>query len=130
MSKSLQIDCEWIDQPAAFDPLERKTWARISITVGGRSATRIWDRETRGERTGLYIPAYPIALWIVQNWWAPLHETVPAESVPVATNNLLPEAHRDWISPPLSAFGRIGNAASALVSVQVGQRNLRSLVLG
>lgn len=58
----------------AVDPLERRTWAGIRIQVGHRTATQLWDRNAEIERQTIYVPAYPIANWIVSNWWSLLYE--------------------------------------------------------
>ena len=69
MSRSLSIECDWLDQPAAADPVERRTWAGLRIKVAGRLASRLWDREAASERQTLYVPAFPLAEWLIVNWW-------------------------------------------------------------
>ncbi len=82
MLRFLSIECEWIDQPAAADVLERKTWADIRIRVAGRAVTRVWDRRSLAERVSIFVPAFTLARWIVQNWWALLYEPIRSERVP------------------------------------------------
>lgn len=69
MSKSLWIECDPIDQPAAKDPVERMTWCALKIRIGDRFVTRVWDKLANAERTAVYVPAFPIAEWIASNWW-------------------------------------------------------------
>lgn len=98
VSRSLSIECEWIDQPVAADPLERRTWARIAMSAAGRSVTRVWDRDAQAERTSLYLPAFPLARWLVANWWAMLHEPAPfgaSEAFPSSDGDWTAE-QRDW----------------------------------
>jgi hypothetical protein len=62
--------------------VERRTWARLRIRVAGRFASRLWDRETASERQTLYIPAFPLAQWLIANWWSVLFEPNVADDVP------------------------------------------------
>ena len=96
MSKYLSIECEWTEQPLADDLLERQTWGRIQIAAGGRSVSRVWDRESQAERVSLYLPAFPLAAWIVQNWWALLYEPARTAEV-VSPDSLLLEPQRAWL---------------------------------
>lgn len=96
LSRYLSIECEWTEQSLAEDPLERQTWARIQINAGGRSVSRVWDREAQTERTSLYVPAFPIACWVVQNWWALLYEPARSDKV-VPPGEFLFETQRSWL---------------------------------
>ena len=51
MSRSLLLECDPVDQPAATDPIERSTWCSLRIRVGERYASRIWDKALQSERT-------------------------------------------------------------------------------
>ena len=84
MSKYLSIEPDWFDQPQAADPLERRTWARIEINAAGRTATRLWDRISQAERSPIYIPAFPLAEWLVNHWWALLYEPLRGKEIPTA----------------------------------------------
>jgi hypothetical protein len=82
VSRFLLFDCDPIDQPAATDPVERLTWCALRIRVGQRVVSRIWDNSLQCERTNLYVPAFPVAEWVVQNWWSLLNELCPLDSAP------------------------------------------------
>src|SRR4051794_18486370 len=82
VSRSLLLDFDPIDQPAAADPVERRTWCSLRIKVGHRFVSRIWDKTLQSERINLYVPAFPIAEWIALNWWSLLNELCPWETVP------------------------------------------------
>jgi hypothetical protein len=82
VSRSLLFECDPIDQPGAADPVERSTWCSLRIRVGERYVSRIWDKANQNERTSLYLPVFPIAVWIVQNWWSLLNELCGWETVP------------------------------------------------
>jgi hypothetical protein len=99
VSRFLSIECEWIDQPLAADPLERRTWARIALSAAGRSVTRLWDRDAQAERMSLYLPAFPLARWLVANWWTMLYEPAPlgaSEPLPASDGDRTAK-HRDWL---------------------------------
>src|SRR5438552_1849383 len=78
VSRFLSIECDPLDQPAAADPVERRSWCALRIQVGGRTVTRLWDKTLAAERSLLYVPAFPIAQWLVENWWTLLNEPSPS----------------------------------------------------
>jgi len=82
VSKSLSVECDAIDQPAASDPVERRTWSALRIRVGGRTITRLWDKTLQEERSLIYVPAFPIVQWLVSNWWTLLNEPSPTPEPP------------------------------------------------
>ena len=90
MSPFLSVECDPVEQPAAADPIERRTWCRLGIRVAGRTVTRVWDRSLQQERSFLYVPAFPIAEWIVGNWWVLLNEPCPTPEVPQPSGHHLP----------------------------------------
>jgi hypothetical protein len=93
VSKSLLFECDPIDQPAATDPVERQTWCALRIRVGRRYVSRIWDKSLQSERTSLYVPAFPVAEWLVRNWWSMLNELCLWETVP---NSVDDTARLSW----------------------------------
>ena len=97
MSRSLSIECDWLDQPAAADPVERRTWAGLRIRVADRLASRLLDREAASERQTLYVPAFPLAEWLIVNWWQLLFEPNIAENVPPPGTSLS-ATQRDWLA--------------------------------
>lgn len=92
MSKSLSIECDPFDQPAASDPVERRTWCALRIRGGRQIVSRMWDKARQEERSLIYLPAFPIAEWLVTNWWMLLNEPSPTPELPKS-----PAVHRSWI---------------------------------
>jgi len=90
VSKSLSIKCDPIDQPAALDPVEGRTWSALYIRVRGRTVTRIWDTKLQEERSLIYLPVFPIAEWIVSNWWTLLNEPPPSAELAKFSSTRLP----------------------------------------
>ncbi len=76
-TQSSHLDFEWLGVPDSGDPLESRTWARLAWHVAGITLTRVYDRKARGVRENIYVPLYPLASWIVANWWALLFEPWP-----------------------------------------------------
>ncbi|NNM87730.1 MAG: hypothetical protein HKL95_04340, partial [Phycisphaerae bacterium] len=95
MSKYLSIECEWFDQPVT-DPVERKTWACIRISAASRSITRLWDRTSESERVTIYIPAFPLASWIVENWWTLLYEPRRSKRLPSGREDFS-KSEAEWL---------------------------------
>jgi hypothetical protein len=70
----LEIDFEW-ENPGGVRGRERRaSWARLVIRVNGEAVTRVEDQVAHSTRDGIYVPLYPIAEWIVTNWWNLLYE--------------------------------------------------------
>ena len=84
MSTFLSFESDPVDQPAAADPVDRLTWCALRIRVGQRLVSRVWDKSLQSERTNLYLPAFPIAQWLVENWWSLFNELCPADKVPTS----------------------------------------------
>jgi hypothetical protein len=64
-----QIRFEWEDSPRARPPELDATWARLEIVAGKDVLTKVEVARTQSIRTGIYVPLYPIAEWMVANWW-------------------------------------------------------------
>lgn len=84
MSKSLLFEYDPIDQPSATDPVERLTWCALRIRAAQRVVSSMWDKSLQSERANLYLPAFPVAEWLVENWWSLLNELCPSDKVPRA----------------------------------------------
>src|SRR6266581_6011022 len=79
----LQFKIEWEDQPRIQDRLLRATWSRLEIHFrdGGRNVcfTDCVGRRSQSLRQGVYGAAFPLARWVVENWWPILWESLNAE---------------------------------------------------
>ncbi|WP_146252196.1 ImmA/IrrE family metallo-endopeptidase [Streptomyces carminius] len=53
----------------------RVTWARLEISAGGETVTRIEDLDSGSSRRSVFVPLYPLAEWISFNWWILLHNS-------------------------------------------------------
>lgn len=75
----LSFDFEWTDPLGARGEELRATWARLAIRVGQQYASRVLDQDVKTVRESVYVPLYPIAEWIVSNWWRLLFEIESSE---------------------------------------------------
>lgn len=65
---------EWAAAPGgAREPYDH-TFAHLRLFVGQDSVLRILDKEAGSTRDWLFVPVYPLAEWIVANWWRLIEE--------------------------------------------------------
>jgi len=64
-----QFQFEWEDSPRGRAPELDATWARLEIYARDEPITKVEAKRAQSVRTGVYVPLYPIAEWIVANWW-------------------------------------------------------------
>jgi len=70
----LAFEVEWEDPGGVSGPELRATWARLAIRVGDERVTEVFDQRARTVRDAIYLPLYPLAEWLVDNWWSLLFE--------------------------------------------------------
>lgn len=71
---TLDFKIEWEDPGGARGDELRATWSRLEILLGDSNITQAYDRTLNSVRSGIYCPLYPVAEWIVSNWWTLLRE--------------------------------------------------------
>jgi len=71
---TLKISFDWEDPGGARGDELRATWSRLEIAVGEDIVTQVFDVKVNSVRPAVYVPLYPVAEWIVTNWWALLNE--------------------------------------------------------
>jgi hypothetical protein len=79
---TLEFKFDWEDPAGARGEELRATWARLEIRVNDSITTRVFDPVLNSVRTALYVPLYPVAEWIVSNWWPLLNECQMPGRVP------------------------------------------------
>lgn len=77
----LEFRVEWLDAPGVRCSVLRRAWARLEITAGGQPLTRFFCSRSESVRPGVYTSVYPLARWMVRNWWSLLHEGLPTPGV-------------------------------------------------
>jgi len=65
----LSFDFAWENAAKAKGPELQATWASLSIKVGSTVVTEFVDKRSKSLRSALYLPLYPLAEWIADNWW-------------------------------------------------------------
>ncbi len=78
MSTELYFEPEWVEPGRAAGQELRETWASLEISIGRQNQritlSRILDSSTGSVRNRIFAPMYPLAEWIVMNWWHLLYE--------------------------------------------------------
>lgn len=67
---TFRIEFDWVDAGRSSDRMSSVTMADLGIMLGESSVTAHIDRSTRAYRDRLTAPLFPIAEWVVTNWWA------------------------------------------------------------
>jgi len=74
MKDSLQFHFDWEHPEGVRGPELLATWASFRITIDDACVTRVFDQSAKTIRDNIYVPLYPLAEWIVWNWWSLLDE--------------------------------------------------------
>lgn len=70
----LMIKCSWEEDPGVAEPVLARSWAQLSIMVDQEPVTRFLSLRSNSVRDAVYGAAYPLAAWVVDNWWFLLNE--------------------------------------------------------
>lgn len=70
----IQFDFDWENPQGVIAPELAATWAQLMIQVDGTPVTQVHDYAARSVRSGIYLPLYPLAEWLVMHWWPLLNE--------------------------------------------------------
>jgi hypothetical protein len=108
------IDLQWLHAPSVAHPIERLTWAEISIRVGGLFLTRLLDPTTNSVRNGFYGSSWPLAEWVAANALRLIHERREPRR--------LTEEWFDWRDGHALRVARGGNAMPDLFIRRVNER--------
>ncbi len=56
------------------------TWASLSISIDEKPVTEVLDSRTKSVRSRVFLPLFPLAEWIADNWWFLQTETEGRDS--------------------------------------------------
>lgn len=112
------IDFEWEEAPGVRDKVLAATWARLSLKVGDRYVTESVDQRSGSQRSGVYGSLFPLANWLVENWWHLLHEPMPCS--PLLSGRQATPFLRDWMQRHNLLAAREGGALPDLTLVRDG----------
>jgi hypothetical protein len=77
-----RIRMDWESSPGIADPVLALTWARFDILIDERPVTQLLDGRSSSVRPAIYGSLFPVAEWIVENWWFLLHEPARRAQIP------------------------------------------------
>jgi hypothetical protein len=117
-----EIRTEWEEAEPVRDDVLRKTWARIEILAGGTPCTRLEDPRSASIRNGVYGPAFPLAEWLVENWWALIHEHRRPMDLSARSGGMV-----GWRRRHCMLFAREGYSLPDLALVREGEAMLLHL---
>lgn len=66
---NLRLDFDWQDPASARGEELRATWGSLSILIDDDPVTELLDRQTKSVRTRVFLPLFPLAEWLADNWW-------------------------------------------------------------
>ena len=114
MSEQLEFQWEWLP-PFETASLEGLTFADMQISVGTRAVTELEDYRSRTVRQGIYVSAYPLALFLASNWWRLRWEPRPLqEDAAWRMRHCLPAIGEGFVWPDLT-FASDGEAIQVAV---------------
>ena len=98
----LRFEFDWVDAQGVSGPELSATWASLRILVGDSAVTRVLDSRAMTVREFVYVPLYPLAEWLVANWWFLSYEiaTPARESDPDFHRRHALSANRDGYAFP------------------------------
>jgi hypothetical protein len=122
----LQFRIDWEDEPRIQDPLLRASWARLEILAGDASPkfclTDCLGEPSHSLRRGVYGSVFPLAEWIVENWWSLLNESLRIDRFRGARSLAKDDALRPWVQRHSLLAARGGFALPDLTIFQDGCR--------
>lgn len=68
MTDAMKIDFNWLGRETG-DPVERATFAALSVFVDGQPISEVEDRSAKTVRNDVRASAYHLAEWLAANWW-------------------------------------------------------------
>jgi len=108
MGPSVRFEFEWQEAPGVQDKVLAATWARLSLKVDGLCASEAIALRSNSRRGGIYGSLFPLAEWLVEQWWQLLHE--PSPRSPVPGGRAAPRFLRSWIQRHNLLAARDGGA--------------------
>jgi len=64
------LEHEWVEMTSGSEPVLDSTFAYLDIIVNDRHILDILDKRGKSVRSRVLVPLYPLARWLVSNWWA------------------------------------------------------------
>jgi hypothetical protein len=114
-STMLEFRVEWLDAPAVKDLVLARTWARLELQVDGsgsppRLLTLCVRTSSDSVHRGVYGSVFPVAEWIVENWWFLLFEPLRASEFRSGRTNAAVNHSLSWVQRHNLLAAREGGA--------------------
>ena len=65
----LNFEFDWVDSEGIRGSELAATWASLTIAADKSVITRVLDTKAKTVRDFVHVPLYPLAEWMVTNWW-------------------------------------------------------------
>lgn len=118
MGTAVRLEFDWEEAPGVQDKVLAETWARLSLKIGDLCLSEAIDLRSNSRRTGIYGSLFPLAEWIVEQWWHLLHEPPPCSPVP--GGRAAPNFLRSWFQRHNLLAARDGGALPDLTIIRDG----------
>lgn len=89
---ALSFDIQWLDGTGIEGPELAATFASLRISTDDAVLTHVDDQRAQTLRDVVHVPVYPLAEWLVSNWWFLAYE--PEHSLNRSSPGF---AHRHWL---------------------------------
>ena len=66
---NFSFEFDWMDASGIRGRELAATWATLKVRVNGSIVTRVHDTRAKTVRDFVNVPLYPLAEWLVDNWW-------------------------------------------------------------
>ena len=114
----MKLEFEWHEASGVRDKVLAATWSRLSLSVGDLCASEAIDLRSSSRRTGIYGSLFPLAEWLVEQWWQLMHEPSPRSRVP--GGRAAPPDLRGWVQRHNLLAARDGGTLPDLTIVRDG----------
>lgn len=128
-----QLDFEWQDPGGAKGAELRATWASLSISIGGQSVTEAIDQRSRSVRGSIFLPLFPLAEWIADQWWFLQSEPENpdrSESMEFDRRHNLRWAREGFVLPSLRFVTRGTHIAAQWRPLEIADARIRFVASG
>lgn len=92
---------EWQEAPGVKDKVLARTWARLEIRAEDHVPERYWPSNVissaESVQRGIYGSVFPLAEWVVENWWFLLHEPCRVPELPNGRSLAKDPYQRQWV---------------------------------
>jgi hypothetical protein len=120
---AFQFQYTWKDFGSSDSPEIDATFADLKLVVDEQVVTRVLDKRARTTRDAISVPLYPLAEWLVANWWTLFNEPhTPGRfsSNEAESRHSLYWAQEGFPLPKLSIYSE-GNAINLLWAAYRGE---------